>query len=245
MVEQSESPTISRPQAKNLGRNIRDRGYTARLTVDAATKREAYALRYRSYYSQGHTAYSETGLLMDEFDELATTRTVVVYDDGKAVGSIRTCLLRRGTETMSPCRRAYPREMDALLEAVGPERQGFDGVEVNRMVRAPEAADDQGLVFMLYRLAGYLALTCDFRVLVTCVRQHHVPFYKRLMFEQAGDAKVYPGLTCPMVLLKISRSRYDEMRQGFRLMDPDAGQAGILNGLANGDFVIPHIVRRV
>ena len=64
-----------------------------------------------------------------------------------------------------------------------------------------------------------------------CEAATTLPFYKRVMFEQAGEAKVYPGLTCPMVLLKISRSRYDEMRQGFKLMDPEAGQPRILNGL--------------
>jgi hypothetical protein len=112
------------------------------------------------------------------------------------------------------------------------------------MVRAPEAADDQGLVFMLYRLGGYLALAEDFRVIVTCVRQHHVPFYKRLRFEQAGEAKVYPGLTCPMLLMKIGRGDYDAMRDGFRLMDPEAGEPGILNGLEEGRSVRPHLVRR-
>ena len=171
MFEQPESLTISRPQPQNIGRNMKDRGYVARLAVDLPTRREVYALRYRSYYSQGHITFNETGMLMDEFDDLASTRTVVVYAQGKAVGSIRTCFLRRGTGTTSPCRQAYPTELDALLEGSGAERPDFDGVEVNRMVRAPEAADDQGLVFMLYRLAGYLALCHDFRVLVTCVRQ--------------------------------------------------------------------------
>jgi len=235
----------SRIQARHIGRNITDKGYEARIALDPLTKKDAYDLRYRSYHSQGHITANDTGLLTDKFDDYATTKTVVVYSEGKAVGSIRTCLLRRGPGTMSPCREAYPDEVEALLAESGPERPGFDGVEVNRMVRAPEAADDQGLVFLLYRLAGHLALVSDFRVIVTCVRRHHLPFYKRLKFSQAGEAKIYPGLTCPMMLLQIGRSSYDAMREGFQLMDPDAGQHGLLDGLESGKTVKPHVVRRV
>ncbi len=233
------------PKLRHLGRNILERGYEARLACDSGTKRDVYALRYRSYYAQGHIETRADGLLFDRFDDLPTTKTVIVYAEGRPVGSIRTCSLRRGAGTMSPCREAYPNEVDRLLAESGPERSGFDGVEVSRMVRAPESADDQGLVFMLYRLGGYLALAEDFRVIVTCVRQHHLPFYKRLRFEQAGEAKTYPGLTCPMVLLKINRAAYDTMREGFRLMDPEAGEPGILDGLLHGRTVKPQLVHRV
>jgi N-acyl-L-homoserine lactone synthetase len=230
--------------ARHIGRNITDRGYQARIADDAETRLDAYRLRYRSYHAQGHLAANATGLLHDAFDEQASTKIVVVYADGRAVGSIRTCFLRRGPGTVSPCRAVYPDEVERLLEQSGPPRAGFDGVEVNRMVRAPEAGDDQGLVFTLLRLAGYLALQQDFRVIVTCVRGHHVPFYRRLKFTEAGPPKIYPGLTCPMVLLEIGRANYDAMRQGFRLMDPAAGAPGLLDGLVRGQWVRPHLVRR-
>ncbi len=244
MFDQATFVDAPASKLRHIGRNILDRGYEARIACDSSSKRDAFDLRYRSYRAQGHIETKADGLLFDRFDELSTTQTVVVYGEGRPVGSIRTCLLRRGQEAMSPCREVYPHEVEKLLAETGPERPGFDGVEVNRMVRAPEAANDQGLVFMLLRLAGHLALAADFRVIVTCVRQHHVPFYKRLKFGQAGEAKVYPGLTCPMVLLHIGRSDYDTMRQGFRLMDPQAGQAGILDGLENGKIVRPQLVHR-
>jgi hypothetical protein len=244
MLEQSGFVDARPVPPRHIGRNITDKGYVARLATDAATKREAYALRYRSYYSQGHIEANESGLLFDKYDDLPTTKTVVIYSHGEAVASVRTCALRRGPGTMSPSRAAYSQEVGTLLEDCGPERAGFDGIEVNRMVRAPEAADDQGLVFMMLRIGGYLGLTVNFRVGFICVRSHHVPFYNRLKFTQAGPAKIYPGLTCPMVLLKISRPDYDVMRQGFKLLDPDAGEPGMLRGLENGALVQPQLVRR-
>jgi hypothetical protein len=247
-MREQTTMTAARPAPlRHIGRNITDRGYEARLATDAVTRRDAFALRYRSYHAQGHLAANDTGLLFDKFDDLPTTKIAVVYADGKAVGSIRTCFLRPGPGTMSPCREVYPDEVEGLLVKAGaahPATRGFEGVEVNRMVRAPEAADDQGLVFMLYRLAGYLALQADFRVIVTCVRGHHLPFYRRLKFTEAGPPKLYPGLTCPMVLLEIGRANYDAMRQGFRLMDPHAGEAGLLDGLEQGLPVRPALVRR-
>ena len=212
--------------------------------MDADTRRDAYALRYRSYYSQGFIPANDTGLFADHFDEAPNTRTVVVYAEGTAVGSVRTCLLRRGPGSLSPARHAYPEEVENLLVNSGPERSGWDGLEVNRMVRAPEAADDQGLVFMLYRLAGRLAISAGFRVVVSCARRNHLPFYRRMRFTQAGELKTYPGLSCPMVLLQSSRSEWDTMREGFRLMDPEAGPPGLLDGLEAGLTVYPHVVRR-
>lgn len=244
MLEQSGLAGMSQLAERNLGTIITDKGYEARLANDPSTQRDAHELRYRSYYAQGHIAANASGILTDKFDDLPTTRTVVVYAQGRAVGSIRTCLLKRGPGISSPCRDAYPAEVERLLQGSGPERDGYDGVEVNRMVRAPEAADDQRLVFMLLRMAGYLALAEDFRVIVTCVRQHHVPFYSRLRFTQSGEPKIYPGLTCPMVLLDIGRSNYDAMRKGFRLMDPDAGGPGLLAGLEHGRTVRPQIMAR-
>lgn len=233
-------PRITPP----LNRSSTEKVYEAQLVTDDVTRQEVYALRYRSYLSQGHIVPNETGLLHDRFDEMPTTKTVVVRANGRAVGSIRTCFLRRGPGPSSPCRESYPDEIETLLASSGPKRAGFDGVEFNRMVRAPEAADDQGLVFMLLRLAGHLALAEDFRVIVTCVRGHHVPFYRRLRLEEAGAPKIYPGLTCPMVLLQINRPDYDAMRQGFRLMDPQAGAPGLLAGLEAGARVTPALVRR-
>ena len=130
--------------------------YEARLATDATTMDDAYRLRYRSYLSQGHIAPNGTGSFKDAYDDLPTARTVVVYQEGRAVGSVRTCMIRPGTATTSPGRDNYRVEVDALMDACRPQVRGFEGVEVNRLVRAPESADDQGLVFTLLRLAGQL-----------------------------------------------------------------------------------------
>ena len=227
-----------------VSRAARDRDYEARIAVDEKTLRDAYQLRYRSYYSQGHIAHDPSGLFRDEYDNLPTATTVVVYAQGRPAGSVRTCLLRRGPGTTSPARHAYRDEVNAVLDGCEPEGTGYDGVEVNRLVRAPEAADDQGLVFMLLRLAGRLGMAAGFKVAISCVRAHHLPFYRRMQFTEVGPMKVYPGLTCPMALLKLPRPDWDATRKAFRLMDPEAGPPGLLDGLEHGRTVRPQLVPR-
>jgi hypothetical protein len=229
---------------RGIGARTPDKKYEARLASDASTMRDAYQLRYSSYLSQGHIQSNAEQLFKDKYDDLPTARTIVVYEQGRAVGSVRTCLLRPGDMTISPVRDSYRHEVDALLNACRPQTRGYQGVEVNRLVRAPESADDQGLVFMLLRLAGQVGLSVDFQMVFSCIRLHHLPLYRRLRFSEAGDVKLYPGLTCPMVLMKLPRAEWEATRSGFQLLDPGAESGGVLDGLEYGNTVYPRLVRR-
>ncbi len=226
-------------------RNGSDGGYEARIALDDATKAEAYALRYRSYLAGGHIAPNPSQSFSDRFDEMPNAITVVVYRAGHAVGSLRMCMLRRGPGTESPGREVYPDEVDALLQSCGPVGPGFDGVEVNRLVCAPEAANDQSLLFILYRLSGRIGLAADLRVAFACVRRHHLPFYRRIRFREEAGPRPYPGLSCTMQLLSSTRPVYDEVRATFKLIDPDAEPDDALAGLEHGKTVRPRLMRRV
>ncbi len=222
-----------------------DGGYEARIALDAATRADAYALRYRCYLAGGHIAPNQAQSFSDRFDDMPNATTIVVYQAGHAVASVRVCLVRRGPGTASPGREAYPDEVEALLRESGPEGPGFEGVEVNRLVCAPEAANDQSLVFVLYRLAGRLTLAAGSRVGFACVRRNHLPFYRRIHFREVAGPRPYPGLSCPMQLLSSTRAAWDDVRATFKLIDPDAEPDGALEGLEHGKTVRPRLMRRM
>ncbi len=226
-------------------RNGSDGGYEARIALDDAAKADAYALRYRSYLAGGHIAPNPSQSFSDRFDDMPNATTIIVYRAGQAVGSVRVCLVSRGPGTTSPGREAYPDEVEALLQGCGPAGPGFDGVEVNRLVCAPEAANDQSLVFVLYRLAGRLTLAAGPRVGYACVRRNHLPFYRRIHFREVAGPRSYPGLSCPMQLLSSTRSAWDDIRATFKLIDPDAEPDSALEGLEHGKTVQPRLMRRV
>ena len=229
--------TSARPGVRS-GVAVRFAGnaYEARVAMDRDTKRDAFALRYNSYLDSGFIGPNDSGLFHDEFDRKPNARTIVVYDSGEAVASVRACFLSVGDGSTSPALETYPNEVRQVLTEAGQGRMGIAGLEVNRLVRSPQAANNQGLVFLLYRLVGRLALTRDFRVVVSCVRRNHVPFYRRLRFQECGGSRQYPGLNCPMHLVSCSRADYDENRSVVAIMDPDAA-AGVPAELETGRSV--------
>lgn len=243
MYDVTEGTSSKRRMPRGIGRSAFDRGYEARMALDLETMRDAQELRYRSYLTHGHIASNTSGLFADKYDDYSTSLTIVVYATGRAVGSVRTCLVRRNNDTRCPARDSFPAEVDEILANCASAGDGYEVVEVNRLVRAPEAEDDQGLVFMLHRLAGRIGISAGFKIALSCVRLHHLPFYRRIGWVQAGEPRAYPGLRCPMALIKLPRPQWDAAREAFPLMDPDAGAPGLLDGLEHGRTVRPHLVQ--
>lgn len=196
--------------------------YTARIAKDDATRHDAYALRYLSYVDGGFIAPNPDGLFSDSYDLAPNTETVVVYRDAEPVASVRVCFLSRFYDSPAPVRDTFPDQLDALLSSCRGSMRGADAVEITRLVRSPRFANDQGLVFLLYRLAGLLGIQRDVKMILSCVRHNHVPFYRRLQYSLVAGPRSYPGLKCPMYLLACTRDDYEVVRGRFPLMDPDA-----------------------
>ncbi len=232
-------PHIMRP----LGSIVQTR-YSARLALDPQTKREAYRLRYDSYLASGYIQPNETGLFQDVYDELPNCQTVVIYDDGVPSASVRVCTLAFGSSKRSPASDAFPEEVRKLLNEQTAIGIGARGIETTRLVRSPAADNNQGLVFLLYRMAGFLGMSAHTQILLACVRRNHAPFYKRLGYEAVTEPRAYPGLSCPMQLMSCTRKRYDEVRLAFPVIDPFAGSTDNLDGFLSGEPVSLSLVRR-
>nr|WP_294502065.1 hypothetical protein [uncultured Rhodopila sp.] len=217
--------------------------YSARLAVDTKTKLEAYRLRYDSYLASGYIQPNETGLFQDLYDDLPNCQTVVIYDDGVPSASVRTCMLAFGSRKRSPAADAFPEEVRKLLNEQTAIGIGARGIETTRLVRSPAADNNQGLVFLLYRMAGFLGMAAHTQILLACVRRNHAPFYKRLGYEAVTEPRAYPGLSCPMQLMSCTRERYDEVRRAFPVIDPFAGATDDLDGFFAGEPVPLGLVR--
>jgi hypothetical protein len=217
--------------------------YFARLALDPHTREDAYRLRYDSYLTSGFIEPNETRLFQDLYDELPNCQTTVLYNQGMPVASVRTCTLAFGSRQRSPAMDAYPSEVTELLSQQSTIGVGGRGIETTRLVRSPAAENNQGLVFLLYRLAGYLGMMAHTQILLACVRQNHVPFYRRLGYQPATTPRPYPGLNCPMQLMFCTRRRYDEIRSAFPLIDPFAGTNETLDGFLSGETVSVSLMR--
>ncbi len=227
-VEQPSYPIRSNVTLRSHGKV-----YTAVVALNADVRRDAFALRHSSYLASGFIEPRPNGLFHDEFDNLENAATIVVYDDTRAVASVRVCFISK-TIRDAPAHHAFPDEVDAILATAPRSRKGIEVAEITRLVRSPDEANNQGLVFLLYRLAGGLAIKDDVRIILSSVRRNHIPFYRRIGFVDVVGPRPYPGLNCPMHLLKCSRAEYDRVRAAFPLMNPDAAPQGTFDAFEAG-----------
>ena len=218
-----------------LSGDVRRLRFSAQLAVTDSVRRKAYRLRYQSYLASGFIQANPTGLFQDEFDELPNSKTILIYSDGRPIGSARTCFLSKDGSLTSPARKAFPDEVDRVLRSVPDSATGPQGVEICRLVRSPEAANNQGVVFLLYRLAqDYLAKLGDIRVAISCVRQNHANFYKRLGFTAESEPRPYPGLNCQMQMLACPVQAWDAICSQFPIVSSEASRVDAYDGFLDG-----------
>ena len=213
---------------------------TARLALDRKTKQDCYKLRYLSYFTEGHIEARRSGAFSDEYDDQPTTQTVVIYKGNQAVASTRICVLTRGPDGSDagsiPAQHVFPGETEALLrrDVASPVERV---VEINRLVRHPDLADDKSLVFLLFRLAGYFIIRSDAGAVVSCVRRNHIPFYTRLRFSEVAGPRVYHGVKFSTHLLSCLRPQYDTVRRMVPLLDVTGTARTQYDRLCQGETV--------
>jgi len=221
------------PMKSNVSRRNHSRVYTATLAHTNETLQDAFRLRHACYVDSGFIEPRPDKIFSDRFDALPSSATIVVYDESGAVASVRVCFLSR-QEREAPVHHAFRQEVDAIMDTASSSKADVEAAEITRLVRSPDCANNQGLVFLLYRLAGHLVLANDVQVILSSVRRNHVPFYHRLGFVDVAGPRPYPGLNCPMHLLKCPRSEYDRVRAAFPLMNPDATPPGTFDDFVSG-----------
>jgi len=186
------------------------------------TKKDCYKLRYMSYFSEGHIEARRSEKFSDEYDDRPDVQNIVIYKGRDAVASTRLCVLDRGPDGgMSgaiPAEHVFPEDVNNLF------RRDVDlpvnrVVEINRLVRHPDFAKDNSIVFMLLRLAWHFTLKHDPGAVVSCVRRNHVPFYRRLRFSEVAGPRAYHRLKFSTHLLSYLRAQYDSVRRVVPVLD--------------------------
>ena len=231
------APTSRQSQARRRSDSAQ---LTARLAIDRKTKQDCYDLRYLSYFAEGHIESRRSRTFSDEYDGQPTVQSVVVYKGSRAVASTRICVLTRGLDGSGsgsiPAQHVFPEEIEALFrrDAASPVERV---VEINRLVRHPDLADDKSLVFLLFRLAGYFILKNDAGAVVSCVRRNHIPFYTRLRFSEVAGPRVYHGVKFSTHLLSCLRPQYDTVRRMVPLLNVAGAAQAQYDRLCQGETV--------
>ncbi len=217
-----------------------DKGLTARLALDDATKADAYRIRHESYLSGGYIDPMPGGMFSDADDLKPNSKSVVIYKWGQPVASVRMCVLdyTTGLEGWDeiPASRIFPEEVADLAASVDHGRPP-KLTEINRLVRHPDFATDYELVFVLYRFVGFFVAEERSDMTLSCVRRNHTPFYKRLHFEYVAGPRRYAGVKFETNLMTCRNSRYDSVLRDIPMVDTGSGPQSTYAGLLRGETV--------
>jgi hypothetical protein len=209
--------TNARPQ-------ILESGLTARLALDERTKSDAYAVRHDSYLSGGFIDPSPDGQFSDADDLRPNHHCVVIYQFGEPVASVRLCLLDltpglAGWDEI-PALRIFPEEVADLAANFAPGRNARL-IEINRLVRHPDYANNYQLVFVLFRFVSYLLMSANADLMLSCVRRNHSPFYKRMHFDYVAGPRRYAGVKFETNLMACTMGGVELIRQEMPIVGAD------------------------
>jgi hypothetical protein len=218
----------------------RPAGLTAKLANDRKTRTDAFVLRHTSYLSGGYIDPKPNGMFSDSYDDMENCQSLVVYQGSRAIASARVCVLDtdpavKGWDDI-PAARIFPEDVAKLLASTSNTGKPAKALEINRLVRHPDFADDVSLVFVLYRLAGYMIIHHDTDFVLSCVRRNHTPFYKRLKFEQIAGPRVYAGVKFETNLMACPRQSYDAV-QTMPIFNAVTASETAYEGLLRGETI--------
>ncbi len=222
---QTAAPSASRNFVGARARpQIQQSGLTARLALDEQTKRDAYAIRHDSYLSGGYIDPRPDGQFSDADDLKPNSQSVVIYQWGEPVASVRLCILDlapglQGWDEI-PASRIFPDEVLGMARGE-PDGQRKRLVEINRLVRHPDYATNYQLVFVLFRFVSFLLMSAKADIMLSCVRRNHTPFYKRMHFDYVAGPRRYAGVKFETNLMSCTMGGVDLIRTEMPIVGAD------------------------
>jgi hypothetical protein len=214
---------------------------TARLAIDPQTRFDAYAVRHKSYFAGGYIDRQPGGTFADAYDEMPNSKSIVVYKGGRPAASVRVCILDTDPALTGwneiPAGKIFPDELKSLLDAAPGNGKPRRAIEINRLVRHPDHATDYTLVFALFRLATFMVSYHETDMMMSCVRQNHTSFYRRLHFKYVAGPRRYAGVKFETNLMACYRDEYDEILRDVPIVDSGAMTNGCYAGLFRGEAV--------
>lgn len=182
-----------------------------------------YALRHDSYVAQGFLNPRQDGLFSDEWDNRKNSNSILVFLNDEPVASVRISTLNKESsstdEHSTIAMESFNEEVDALVHSFQTDGKAASAMEMSRLVRHPDHAQNNDLVFALFRMGFYFLVHFDADMVLSTVRRHHMPFYRRLGFNKIAEPRAYPRLNFQLGLMACFRPSYPIVQQTVPILD--------------------------
>lgn len=134
--------------------------------------------------------------MQDQFDPKETTINFFARNKKQIVGAIRGCIYDpTQKQSTLPAFKVY---RDEIHNEMGYDHSIYESC---RFVVHPETDSKLRVHFALVKTAILTAWSLNLDYIITACRQRHMEFYTRMGMRPISDAKIYPGLKVPMILL--------------------------------------------
>ena len=195
----------------------------AQIVTSHELRQIVYKMRHDSYVAQCFLDPLPSGLFTDRFDDSPNSHSVLIFRDGEPVASVRASILDLSGQipgaTEVPAMPAFGEEIVKLVSSY--EGNGVNGraIEMTRLVTRQDLSLDFDLVFSLFRMTFYMVSHYDASMILSGVRLHHTPFYRRLGFDRITEPRQYPMLKYQGCLMACPDHMYGHVARTVPIID--------------------------
>jgi len=192
----------------------------------AALREKVFRLRYRAYRKEDAILPNASEAFEDAFDRQPNHVLWALTDEDKVVGSVRVAWYDPKDPHQIPEMGAYSDELGQAIPV------GTRILSSSRFVTDPDVTQTTAQFAQI--LMRHVFVTAAEKLLdwgVTAVRSNHVAFYRRTFGAKVvSEARLYPGLRCPMHLLALRFTvAAEKLRQSVPLLRPQGNERVLLD----------------
>jgi hypothetical protein len=190
---------------------------TVQIAKSAALMDLVYRLRHDSYVAQGFLEPQDSGKFGDEWDEMENFFSVLCFYDGMPAASVRIShckpLAPEQERTLTTAMDGWEDEIYGLARSFRVGDQPTVLMEMSRLTRHPNFPESNSdPIFGIFRANFYCLIMTNADILLSTVRQHHMPFYRRLGFQKITDPRKYPKLAFEVGLMACFRQSFKSIQ---------------------------------
>ncbi len=220
-IEPSLTEIQSRRQRRLTPRDAES--IEAQIVTSQELRQTVYKMRHDSYVAQGFLDPLPSGSFTDRFDQSPNSHSVLIFRDGEPVASVRASILDLSGQIPGaaelPAMPAFGGEIVKLVSSYKGEGVNGRAIEMTRLVTRQDLSLDFDLVFSLFRMTFYIVSHYNADMILSGVRLHHTPFYRRLGFDRITEPRQYPMLKYQGCLMACPDRMYGHVARTVPIID--------------------------
>ena len=209
------------------------------LAMNPLIAQDAFRIRHEGYRAYGFVEEQADGLFKDKYDGRSNVKIVVIYKDNVPAATVRLCLFDASGQTPGadcvPAMEIFDTEIREMLAGFASPGAPQRAVEVGRMSRALEFANDKSVIHALFRAVGYLVLHFRADIVLNACRTHHLPMYRRFGFQKIQEPRLYPNLNFETALTACFRAHFGSAKADLPFLRGISTEDAVYGSLIAGE----------